>query len=98
MPHLNIKLRDGFQDDEVVLTLDEKEIYRRTALSSDLTISFADALELEVEKNIAQLAVAVAGRPKQSVQIDLNETPFIEIWIIDNQLEIRASKSECPML
>jgi hypothetical protein len=96
--HLTIKLRDGFKDDKVVLTLDDKEIYRRIALSSDLTISFADALELEVEQNIAQLTVDVAGRPKQSLQINISETPFIEIWIINNHLEIRPSKSECPML
>ena len=38
---LSVKLRDGFSNDTVTIKVNEKEVYRKSGVGTDLTISFA---------------------------------------------------------
>lgn len=95
---LTVKLRDGFKNDTVILRVNEKEVYRKSNVSTDLSISFADALEINLEEAIIKLEVAVSGGLSQSIQVKPTETPYIEVWIVDGKMELRPSKTEVPML
>ena len=95
---LSIKLRDGFNNDSVVVRADGKEIYRKSAVSTDLSISFADAIELTTDAISMTIQVELASGESASKSIKLQETPFVEVWNIDRHLEIRTSKAEVPMM
>lgn len=95
---LFVKLRDGFSNDTVTIKVNGKEVYRKSGVSTDLTISFADAVEVPVEQSIVQLQVTVDDGQTKTKEVDVRETPFVDVWIIGGEMELRASKEEVPML
>jgi hypothetical protein len=56
---LSVKLRDGFKNDTVTITVNGKEVYRESGVTTNLTISFADAVEIPVQEPIVRLGVAI---------------------------------------
>ncbi|MEG4348460.1 hypothetical protein QUA74_01790 [Microcoleus sp. LAD1_D3] len=95
---LSVKLRDGFSNNTVTVEVNEKEVYRKSGVSTDLTISFADAVEISVEESIVKLKVAVEGGETETKEVRVQETPFVDVWIVGGKMELRASKEEMPML
>ena len=96
--HLTVKLREGFNNDSVTIRLNGKEVYRKSGISTDLTISFADTVNIDVAAASITLQVSVASGLTQTVNVHVAQTPFIEVWIIDGKMELRKAKSETPML
>jgi len=95
---LSVKLRDGFNDDTVSITVNGKEVYRKSGVNTDLTISFADAVAVPVKNSPVTLEVAVEGRQREQKEINVRATPFVEVWCTAGGMELRASKEEVPML
>lgn len=95
---LHIKLRDGFSDDTVYIKVNGKEVYRKSGVRTDLSISFADAVEVSVDESVVKLEVAVEGGQREEKEIRVRETPFIDVWFIEGKMELRESKDEVPML
>lgn len=95
---LRIKLRDGFNDDTVSIKVNGKEVYRKSGVSTDLSISFADTVDVPVEESVIKLEVAVEGGQSEEKEIQLLETPFVDAWLIAGQMELIPSKNEVPML
>ncbi len=95
---LHVKLRDGFNNDIVSITVNEKEVYRKSGVTTDLTISFADAVEVLVEDSVVKLGVTVEGGQSEQQKIRVRETPFVDVWFIEGKMEFRVSKDEVPIL
>ena len=95
---LSIKLRDGFNNNTVTIKVDGQEVYHKAGVNTDLTISFADAVEVPVEVPVIKLEVALESGQAKTKKIRLRETPFVDVWIIDGKMELRESKEEVPML
>lgn len=95
---LMIKLRDGFRNDTVTIRVNGKEVYHKSGVSTDLTISFADAIEVPVETSSVNLEVAVAGGPTLSQVIQVQDTPFVGVWMMNGRMELRTSKEDVPMM
>ena len=95
---LSIKLRDGFSNNTVTVEVNGQEVYRKSGVTTDLTISFADAVEVPVEQSTVKLKVAVEGGESQTKEIRVQETPFVDVWILNDKMELRSSKQEMPML
>ncbi|MEP7010147.1 MAG: hypothetical protein ABJC13_07475 [Acidobacteriota bacterium] len=95
---LNVKLRDGFLNDTVIATVNGKEVFQKAGVQTDLSLSFADGFEIEVEDPEVELGVAVAGGPRATRKVRLAETPFVEVSKNAGDLEIRASAEEVPMM
>ena len=95
---LRIKLRDGFRDQTVVITVDGREVYRKSGVTTDLSISYADAVEASTGAAPVKLAVRVENGPAASADIDPRRTPFVDVRVMDGKMELRASAAEQPML
>ena len=95
---LHVALRDGFHNDTVTIKVNGKEVYRKSGITTDLTISFADSVEVPVEGATARLEVTVEGGQRKSEEVRVAETPFIAVWILDGTMEFRKSKEQIPML
>ena len=95
---LFVKLRDGFRNDTVTISVNRKQVFRKSGVTTDLTISFADAVEIPVAEPLVQLRVAIEGSHMESKEIQVPETPFVDVWVIEGKMELRESKEEVPML
>ena len=96
--NLRIKLRDGFRDQTVVIRWNGQEVYRKSGVTTDLTISYADAVSVATDAAPGMLEVAVDGGAAASARIDPGQTPFVDVWIADGKMSLQASATEPPML
>lgn len=95
---LLVKLRDGFSGDTVSIVVNGREIYRKSGVSTDLTISYADAVEIDVAESVVNLEISVQGGQHGAKEIKVQDTPFVDVWIVEGKMELRESKDETPML
>lgn len=95
---LSVKLRDGFNDDKVSIKVDGREVYSESGVSTDLSVSFADAVEISVEQSVIKLEVAVEGGETEEKEIRVEDTPFVDVWRTGQKMELRESRNEVPML
>jgi hypothetical protein len=98
--NLRIKLRDGFRDQTVAIRWNGQEVYRKSGVTTDLTISYADAVSVATDgaPGMLEVEVAVARGAQASAQIDPGQTPFVDVWIADGKMSLQASAAEQPML
>jgi hypothetical protein len=94
---LKIKLRDGFKDDHVSIKVDGHEVYSKSGVSTDLSISFADAVEIPVKDPSVKLNVTVDGKTEEK-EIRVDKTPFVDVWREGPSMELRESPNEVPVL
>jgi len=95
---LILKLRDGFKNDTVQIKANGREVYHKEGVSTDLAISVADKVEIEVRKSTVSLEVVVKGGERQKKEINMKMTRFVDVWCIDGKMELRESHLEVPML
>jgi hypothetical protein len=89
---LRIELQDGFEDDEVICTVGGREVARRPAVRTDLRISRADAIELEVPDAPLTVGVQVPTRGLAAeLDLDPREHPYLLVRIVAGRLEVRPT-------
>jgi hypothetical protein len=96
--HLHIQLRDGFKDDTVTLTVNGVEQYHRSGITTDLTISHADSIELLVSEPSVTLGITLARGLAASKTVQADQTPYVDVWIRANTIEFRESHEQTPLL
>jgi hypothetical protein len=80
MYKLHIALHDGFKANRVTITADGRNVYDNTAVTTNLAISRADALDITVNAKTARLHVLVEpGGNQASTEIDVTQFPFVAI-------------------
>lgn len=62
MPTLHLDLREGFNNDTVVVRLDGREVYRRSGLSTNYSVGLADRVEIETPEGEVEIEVALPDR------------------------------------
>jgi hypothetical protein len=88
---LTIDLQDGFEDDEVVCTVDGREVAGRSAVRTDLRISRAASLEVEVGDAPLTLGIDVPTRNLAGeLRLDPREHPYVGVRLVDGRLQVRA--------
>jgi hypothetical protein len=89
---LRIELQDGFEDDEVVCTVGGREVARRPAVRTDLRISRADAIALDVADAPLTVGVRLPARGLAAeLGLDPREHPYLLVRIVEGRLELRPS-------
>jgi hypothetical protein len=93
---LRIELQDGFEADEVICTVGGREVARRSAVRTDLRISRADAIELDVPDAPVTVGVQVPTRDLAAEhELDPRTHPYLLVRIVDGRLEATPS-AEMP--
>lgn len=95
---LRVKLGAGFRDDTVSVRVDGVQVFDKSGITTDLRISRAEVVEVPAVRPVVQLEVSVAGGPSAAREIKPQETPFVEVRVVDGELELRATNEETPML
>jgi hypothetical protein len=84
MPRLHIALHDGFRGNHVTITVDGNVVYDRSGVATDLRISRADAVDVDVAATSVAVAVDVdAGAIAGAVTVDLSAAPYVAIDLMD---------------
>jgi hypothetical protein len=95
---LRVRLGEGFQNNTVSVRVDGKEVFRKSGVSTDWTISRADSLEVQLEAPSVQLEVTVDDGPRVARAIEAAQTPFVEVRFVNGELQLHAMGEEPPML
>ena len=92
MATLRIELQDGFEADEVICTVGGREVARRPAVRTDLRISRAGAIELDVPDARLTVGLQVPTRGLGTeLGLDPREHPYLLLRIVDGRLDARPS-------
>lgn len=78
MAMLHIALQDGFAGNPVAIRLDGREVYRKPDVRTDLRISRADGIDLEVPTAGATIEVEAGGR-SAAAQVLPTRTPYLAV-------------------
>jgi hypothetical protein len=95
---LRVRLGDGFKNNTVSVLVDGKQVYGRSNVNTDWTISHADSFDVKVDGPTVQLEVAVQGGPTIRGSVEPAQTPFVEVRFLDGQLQLLPLPAEPPML
>jgi len=89
---LHIALHDGFRDHSVTISVSGREVYRKQHVSTDLSISRADAVDSSAPGK-ARVEVSVEpGHYTASLEVDPALTAFVAVSLEGEQLTLKASK------
>lgn len=95
---LRVRLGEGFQNNTVSVKVDGKQVYGRSGVSTDWTISRADAVDIQTAADSVRLEVAVDGGPPAVRAIEPARTPFVEVRFVNGELQFHALEQEPPMM
>ena len=80
---LLITLRDGFRGHAVVITVEGREVYRRTDVTTARSGSRADMIELVIAARVAHVAIsATPGNYVASLDVDVSAHPHLAISLV----------------
>ena len=88
---LHIDLQDGFQNDEVIIRLDGKQVFHKSGVSTDIRISRADGFEAPSTKAESQIEIELPKkRLKASEKVQPSQKPNVGISIREGKPQFRA--------
>lgn len=75
---LTIDLRDGFYNDTVIVTVDEKEVFRKSNVTSKTTTGFADSKTIQLNPGEHKVHVQLQEKEESlDLTIEINKELFI---------------------
>lgn len=80
MNSLNVDLQDGFNNDLVIIRVNEQEIFHKKGVQTNLLLSYADAVEVEVPEGIIKVETILPSK-KLSKTIDLQISAQVYLGI-----------------
>lgn len=95
---LRVRLGEGFQNNTVRVLVDGKQVYQRAGVSTDWTISRADSVDVKTGADSVRLEVAVDDGPPVVRAIEPARTPFVEVRLVNGELQLHALEQEPPMM
>lgn len=95
---LRVRLGEGFQNNTVSVLVDGRQVYKRSGVSTDWTISRADSVDVKLDAPSVQLEVAVQDGPTTRRAVEPRQTPFVEVRYVNGELQVLPLPQEPPML
>jgi hypothetical protein len=96
---LHIDLRDGFDQDDVIFYVNNREAARLIGVTTNLTVLQAAALDVLVPEGRCALCLDV---PKQnisaSIDVDAVDTPYVAIFVRKGVVEFHTLREAMPIL
>jgi hypothetical protein len=98
MPQITVGLRDGFQQDEVHIYVNEREVYSRLGVTSKLVTSFADQWKGEIPDAGARIRVELPKRHlSETTPVD-RETRYVMVSVFTDRLQVAALTEDVPQM
>ena len=98
MPTLTIDFQDVFKCDRVVVRVDGREAWSSNEVTTDMSCSLADHVELEVPERSTTVEVALPLRGLSGrIDVDVASTPFLGVQLTEFG-DIRFELSDEPFV
>lgn len=92
MPLLRVDFQEGFDHDDVVVSLDDRPEAPCEQVSSRLDVGYAGSLELDVDEGTHQLAIEVTTRGLQATTaVDVAGDAYVGVSVSGGGLEFMVS-------
>ena len=99
MPTLHIDLRDGFDQDDVIFYVNNREAGRLVGVTTNLTVSHAAALDVLVPEERCALRLDIPKKNiSASIDVDAVDTPYVAIFVRQGIVEFHTLREAMPML
>ena len=93
MPRINIILLDGFDDDEVAINVDGREIYHNTSVSTDMLLGFADSIVIDVSGSSSNIEISIPSQQlMNSTGVNAVQDVFIAFSIVNGAIDMLISE------
>jgi len=80
MATLHVAFQEGFSNDEVALSVNGAEVFRKTGITTKLQIGYADAVDVEVASGRSRLDVNVVTRSTAaSIQVTVSDRTYVGV-------------------
>ncbi len=87
MPLLRIDLQEGFKGDTVIIRVNGKQVFRKTGVTTQLLLGYAEALEIEVPEGTSQIRVLVPNRKlAQTIPLEGTDALHLGVSVQGNQI------------
>jgi hypothetical protein len=89
---LHVALQEGFDNDRVLISLNDKSIYDKAAVTTDLRIGRADAVEVPLEEGALRLQVSLPDRDLSgSIVIRGKDTVYVGVSMSNGEMQFTVS-------
>ncbi len=86
-------LQDGFDDDEVIIKIDGRQVFHKNRVKTDLRLGLADTFTAPTAGGTSTVEVAVPARSlSETFPLDSADSPHVGIAVCNNRLEVRPSR------
>src|SRR5215467_11193048 len=85
MNKLHLALQDGFRDDSVRVSVNGHVVSEKTGVTTNLAISYADAVEVAVPDATVVVEVSVLSRNRAAKEtINVTKEPYLYVNLADD--------------
>lgn len=91
---LRIDLQDGFEGDNVIVKINSNEVYRKEGVKTELTLGYADSLEVEVAEGLCRVEVALPEKGiAESISLNVFTPVYLGLSVSDGKIIQRLSET-----
>lgn len=91
---LRIDLQDGFDGDNVIVKINRKQVYRKEGVKTELTLGYADSLEVEVSEGPCMVEVALPEKDiAESISLNVFAPVYLGLSVSNNKIIQRRSET-----
>lgn len=91
---LTIDLQEGFEGDQVVIAVDEREVFRKKGVQTRYQIGLAERVRLDIGPGQHSLRVSLPDRGLQGEKpIDAATEPVLAVSLIDGRVDMGPPKT-----
>ncbi|MGZ4846272.1 MAG: hypothetical protein ACXV3D_00405 [Halobacteriota archaeon] len=89
---LKVDLQDGFKEDTVTISVNDRAVFHKDNVSTKLLLGYADSLKLDVPTGSIIVAIAVQSRGlSETLSLDISERLYVGVSIQDNHVTCQVS-------
>lgn len=89
---LHVALQDGFENDNVIVEVNGKELYSKKDVQTDYRISFTDSFEVDETKKNCSVTIKLPEKGiSGTMNINTDETPYLGISVLKGRLQFKKS-------
>ena len=91
---LKLDLQDGFEGDIVTIKINDKEIYHKKGVKTELTLGYADSIDAEVPEGRCTVEVTLPERGiSESIHLEIMAPVYLGLSVLDGKIIYRLSNT-----
>ena len=91
-PVLHVALQDGFENDTVVVRVNQQQVYSSENVSTDYRISLAASFDVPRPEGPVRVAVELPRRGlSNSIVVELSGTAHIAVSLLEAKIDFKVS-------